>query len=103
MSGRSRNLVPKPGPNIKYRPYGGWCSVRARMTRQQPETDYAVVITKLDDGFELQIRELLISVRAGTLADGWVLIQERVQEVIDCARSAGVSDELPSPLPPPPV
>ena len=73
------------------------------MTRQQPETDYVVVITKLGDGFELQIRELLISVRAGTLANGWALIQERVQEVIDCARSAGVIDEMPSALPPPPV
>jgi hypothetical protein len=71
------------------------------MTRRHAQTDYAVVVTNLGHGFELQIRELLISVRAGNVAEGWRLIQERKQEVLDCARSAGVIDELPSPLPPP--
>ena len=73
------------------------------MTRQQPETDYAVVITKLDGEFELRIRELLISVRSDDVAEGWRLIQERKREVIDCARSAGILDELPLPQPPPPA
>jgi hypothetical protein len=71
------------------------------MTRQQPEADYAVLVTKLGQGCELQIRELLVSVRADDLAEGWRLIQERKQEVIDCARAAGLTEELPLPLPPP--
>jgi hypothetical protein len=73
------------------------------MTCQSLEPNYAVLATKLGDrrGFELRIRELLVIVRSDDLAEGWRLVQARKQEVIDCARSAGLIDELPSPLPPP--
>lgn len=73
------------------------------MTYQHAGTDYAVVVTRLGRGIELRIRELLISVRADDVAEGWRLIQERKHEMIDCARAAGLIDELPRPLPPPPA
>lgn len=71
------------------------------MTCPQPATDYAVVVTKLEHGYDLRIRELLVNVRALDLAEGWRLVQQRKQEVIDCALSAGLAEELPPPLSPP--
>jgi hypothetical protein len=73
------------------------------MTYQNLEPNYAVLVRTLGGhrGFELRIRELMLIVRTDDLAEGWRLIQARKQEVIDCARSAGLNGELPSPLPPP--
>ena len=73
------------------------------MTCETLDPNYAVLVTDLGRlrGFELRIRELLVIVRTGDLAEGWRLVQARKQEVIDCARSAGLIDELPLPEPPP--
>jgi hypothetical protein len=76
------------------------------MTCPIPVPDYAVLITPIGDGrsFELRIRELLVNVRTADLAEGWRLMQERKQEVIDCALAAGLIEEMPPALPlPPPV
>ena len=73
------------------------------MTCESLEPNYAVLVTNLGShrGFELRIRELLVIVRTNDLAEGWRLVQAQKQEVIDCARSAGLIDELPLPQPPP--
>jgi hypothetical protein len=73
------------------------------MTPSSPDISYAVLLKRLDRGFELRIRELLLSVRADSFTEGWHLLLERKREIIDCVRAAGLLDQLPLAKPPPPI
>ena len=73
------------------------------MTLNQPGISYAVLVTKLDRGFEFRIRELLLTVRADHLSEGWRLLLDRKREIINWVRAAGLLDELPPAEPPPPI
>lgn len=73
------------------------------MAGSHPDIGYPVVVTTRPDGFELCIRELLVIVRAPTLTEGWRLLLERRQEVVDCASAAGLLDQLPAPYALPPL
>jgi hypothetical protein len=64
---------------------------------------YAVLVTKQNGGFELRIRELLITVFAANLSDGWRCLADRKRQVIDLAEAAGLGDQIPPPDPPPPL
>jgi hypothetical protein len=58
---------------------------------------YPVLVTRRADGFELRIQELLVIVFATNLNDGWRLVLERKQQVIDCATEAGLLDQVTAP------
>lgn len=71
------------------------------MAFQQSDVEYPVVITRCADGFELSICELLVTVRAANLSEGWKILIDRQREVMEWAAVAGLLDELPPPQPPP--
>jgi hypothetical protein len=73
------------------------------MACQQSDIGYPVIVTRRVDGYELSIRELLVTVRARTVSEGWKLLIERRQEVMEWAVAAGLLDELPAPQPLPPL
>jgi hypothetical protein len=62
---------------------------------------YAVLVTKRTGGFELCIRELLITVFATSLSEGWQRVADRKRQVIGLAEAAGLADQIPPPAPPP--
>jgi hypothetical protein len=65
--------------------------------------EYAVLITQRRDGFELHVRELLLTVRAPTLQAAYDELLERRRELIEDARIIGKLDSLPAPDAPPPI
>jgi hypothetical protein len=73
------------------------------MTKTGRAPPYAIVVTRHGDVYDLRIPELLLSVKATDLQDGYKRLLERQQEVINLARSMDALDELPSPAVPPPL
>lgn len=67
------------------------------------DTGYAVLVTKRTRGFELSIRELLITVVAPSLSEGWRELADRKRQLFELAEAAGVRDEIPPPASPPPL
>ena len=73
------------------------------MVELQRDMEYPVLVTECDGGFELRIRELLLSVRAPDLQQAYDKLLSRKQEVADWACAIGELDELPPPDLPPPL
>jgi hypothetical protein len=71
------------------------------MTETGRAPPYAVVVTRHRDGYGLRIPELLLTVRAEDLQDGYRRLRKRQEEVVELARSIDALDELPSPAEPP--
>ena len=69
------------------------------MSASSIDLAYPVLVTRRADGFELRIEELLVIVFATNLNDGWRLVLERKQQVIDCAMAAGLLDQVTAPAP----
>ena len=69
------------------------------MSSSSIDIPYPVLVTRRADGFELRIQELLVIVFATSLDDGWRLVLERKQQVIDCATAAGLLYQVPAPGP----
>ena len=65
--------------------------------------EYAVLVAERPDGFELHVRELLLTVRAPTLQAAYDELLERRRELIESARIIGKFDSLPTPHAPPPI
>ena len=62
---------------------------------------YIIHVTQHDGVYDLRTPELLLTVRTRDLRDGYERLLKRQQEVVDLARSMGMSSELPSPAEPP--
>lgn len=73
------------------------------MTDPQHSTNYPVMIIRRADGYELRIRELLLSVRSSDLQQAYDRLIAKKQEVINWAIAAGTLDEVPPPRPLPPL
>ena len=62
---------------------------------------YAILVTEhgdARDAYELSIPELLLTVRASSLQDGYARLQHRLAQVVELARRLGTLDELPPPV-----
>ena len=60
-------------------------------------------VTERPGGFELHVRELLLTVRAPTVQAAYRELLERRREVIEGARVIGKLHALPAPQAPPPI
>jgi hypothetical protein len=58
---------------------------------------YTIRVTHRDGVHELRIPELLLTVKAGGLQEGYERLLERQRELVDLARSMDALDELPPP------
>jgi len=63
-------------------------------------TRYAILVTERRDAYELSIPELLLTVRASSLQDGYTRLRHRLSQVMELARRLGTLDELPPPVDP---
>ena len=74
------------------------------MTQDMPSApNYAVLITRRAEGFELYIRELLVYARAATFEEAYRTLLERKADVLGWTERLGLVDQLPSPRMPPAV
>ena len=71
------------------------------MTETGGASRYSIVVTRHRGVYELCIRELLLTVRAATLQEGYARLLERQRQMVDLARSLDALDDLPSPTEPP--
>ena len=72
------------------------------MTQDMPSApNYAVLITRRAEGFELYIRELLVYARAATFEEAYRTLLERKADVLEWTERLGLADQLPSPRVPP--
>ena len=64
---------------------------------------YAALVTRHDDAYILRIPELLLTVTAGELREGYEHLRRRQAELVELARNMGALDELPAPTELPPM
>lgn len=66
-------------------------------------TTYPVTIIERAGGYELRIRELLLSVRSSDLQQAYDRLIAKKLEIINSAIAVGTLDEVPPSLPLPPL
>jgi hypothetical protein len=71
------------------------------MTETGRSFPYTIIVTQHRGVYELSTPELLLTVRATDLQDGYERLRRRQQEVVDFACGVDALDELPPPAEPP--